>query len=83
MRSMNFIERHSGPGSVYDDALVFPPCESIPCSAVISECESVNLRIAMRDYSRRSLKCEEVFSSCEERGGVEVIFVLSCFVVGG
>ena len=40
-----------------DDALVLPlstPRESIPCSVVISECESVNLRIAMRDYSRRA-----------------------------
>ena len=46
--------------------------------------EPVNLRIAMRDYSRRSRhKHEDVFSSCGERGGVGVIFVLSCFVVGG
>ena len=46
--------------------------------------ESVNLRITMRDYSHRSQhKREDVFSGCGERGGVGVIFVLSCFVVGG
>ena len=72
---------------LHDDALVFPlstPRESIPCSVVISECESVNLRIAMRDCSRRSRYWNaRTFSvSCRERGGVGVIFFLSCFVVG-
>ena len=78
-----------GSGFVYNDALVYPlstPRESIPCSVVITMwiSEPVNLRIAMRDYSHRSQhKREDVFSSCGERGGVGVIFVLSCFVVGG
>ena len=42
---------------LHEEALVFPlstPREAIPCSVVMSECGSVNLRIPVRDYSRRS-----------------------------
>ena len=74
-----------GSGFFHDDALIFPlstPRESIPCSVVISECESVSRYEGLLSQIT-ALKHEDVFSSCGERGGVGVIFVLSCFVVGG